>query len=311
MSSYSEIRSLTGSDIQEFSKGLNLRSKEEIFQPDFDINSGSGDKMSITIPTDTSISPDGSLSSINPAENGSRVPHTHVERHAGHGPIVRDMIIGFADGLTVPFALTAGLSSLGSSNLVIISGLAELCAGSISMGLGAWAAAIGEKEHYNAEEKREYEEVANEPDEETEEIYEIMGRYGVSREAAGPMVEALKQNPDQWVSFMMDNELKLEKPETSRAWISAITMGFSYFFGGFIPLTPYIGLKDVHKALFTSVGITVFILLVFGYLKTRYFVKSEKAALKGALQMVVVGALAAGTSYGIVRAINHARPVQF
>lgn len=177
--------------------------------------------------------------------------HAASERHSEFGAVVRDAIIGFADGMTVPFALTAGLSSLGSSKLVIVGGLAELFSGSISMGLGAYLAAVTDRDHYKSEEAREREEVFTKPAAEKEEVHEILADYGISREASQAVVDCLAQNIDQWIrvstrlvfisiarrvshidaQFMMDFELRLEKPNVSRAWISAATMGFSYFIG--------------------------------------------------------------------------------
>lgn len=156
---------------------------------------------------------------------------SHTENHTGHGEFVRDAIIGFADGLTVPFALTAGLSSLGSSKLVIIGGLAELFAGAISMGLGAYLAAVTEKKHYEVEEQRERREVKDSPQAEEDEIYEIFEQYGITRKEARGVVDGLKANEDMWVRFMMDFELKLEKPATNKAWIEGLVMGLAYFLG--------------------------------------------------------------------------------
>jgi len=178
---------------------------------------------------------------------------SHTEHHTRHGELVRDSIIGFADGLTVPFALTAGLSAIGSSKLVILGGLAELfagmkgskrssalssqltcpdcTAGSISMGLGAYLAAVTEKKHYEVEEERERREVKECPRAEEEEIYEIFDKYGISQSQSKGVVEGLKQNEDMWIRFMMDFELNLEKPASNGAWIEGLVMGVSYFFG--------------------------------------------------------------------------------
>jgi len=233
----------------------------------------------------------------------------HDEHHGDYGDVIRDIIIGFADGLTVPFALTAGLSSLGSAKLVIIGGLAELFSGAISMGLGAYLAAVTERDHYLSEEKREQEEVQTKPEAEKEEIYEIMDGYGVDRKATKPLVEALASDTVQWVKFMMDFELKLAKPNVSRAWISAATMGLAYFIGGLIPMIPYFAMKDVTHALFISIGITVVILLLFGYIKNYFTVGTKRAGAYGAIQTLFIGVLAAATSYAIVRAIDSKQPV--
>ena len=174
--------------------------------------------------------------------------HHDAENHSNAADIIRDIIIGFADGLTVPFALTAGLSSLGSSKLVITGGLAELFSGAISMGLGAYLAAVTERDRYLMEEKREREEVATKPEAEKQEIYDVLAPYGIGKDASKAVVDDLVKNEDNWVrvsseylnlvcvsltsiKFMMNFELKLEKPNVSRAWISAGTMGLSYFLG--------------------------------------------------------------------------------
>lgn len=131
---------------------------------------------------------------------------SHKERHTGHSVFVRDSIIGFADGLTVPFALTAGLSALGESKIAFLGGLAELFAGSISMGLGAWLAAVTERKHYEVEERREWKEVKECPQAEQEEIYEVFDRYGISRQASTGIVDSLKVNEDMWVKVSLLNE---------------------------------------------------------------------------------------------------------
>lgn len=243
-------------------------------------------------------------SSITRVSSTTSFGTAHSESHADHNDMLRDIIIGFADGLTVPFALTAGLSSLGDTRLVVMGGLAELFSGAISMGLGAYLAAKTEREHYNSEERRERDEVANMPDEERQEIYDIMARYHISYDAATPLVTELCKNPEMWVQFMMDFELRLEKPHTSRAWASALTMGMSYFIGGLIPMIPYFFMETAMQALAASVIITAVILLVFGYIKTVITVHSRLAGCWGAVETLVIGALAAGAAYGIVRFLD-------
>ncbi|KUJ13527.1 DUF125-domain-containing protein [Mollisia scopiformis] len=233
----------------------------------------------------------------------------HEEHHSSNDEIVRDIIIGFADGLTVPFALTAGLSSLGSNKLVIIGGLAELFSGAISMGLGGYLASVTEGDHYDAEEKREYEEVETLPGAEKEEIYKIMRVYGLEDEVIKPMVDAFELNKEMWVKFMMRFELELKKPDPSRAWISAGSLSVSYFLGGLIPMIPYFAMHDITHALFVSIGITVVMLLVFGFVKNMYTVGTKKSGAWGAIQTLIVGVLAAATSYGIVRALDSRNPV--
>ncbi|KAH8205141.1 hypothetical protein TruAng_000706 [Truncatella angustata] len=234
--------------------------------------------------------------------------------------MIRDIIIGFADGLTVPFALTAGLSSLGSTKLVVMGGLAELFSGCISMGLGAYLAASTEAESY-AHRRDEFLGAYSSDEErrkcKKERVYGVLTeRYQISREAARPLVEELVANDccqpskekdsvsSPWVRFVMDTELKLEAPDVNRAWISALTMGLSYFIGGLIPMIPYFLMEKATEALIISIAITVVILLVFGYIKNWVMIRNKRAGLRGALQTLVIGALAAGTSYVIVRALD-------
>lgn len=236
------------------------------------------------------------------AANGTE--HTENHNNNSYSDVLRDVIIGFADGLTVPFALTAGLSSLGSTRLVVMGGLAELFSGMISMGLGAYLAAATEAQHYAAEHARECWEVEHVPDVERTEVFDILARYGVSRAAAAPVVRELCADKEQWVRFMMDLELRLAEPDKGRAWISAATMGLSYFVGGLVPMIPYFVMDVARDALFVSIGITVVILLGFGYVKSYVTIRTRKAGLWGAMQTLVIGALAAGTSYAIVRLLD-------
>ncbi|KAK3317492.1 VIT family-domain-containing protein [Cercophora scortea] len=229
----------------------------------------------------------------------------HIEKHtSNHDAVLRDLIIGFSDGLTVPFALTAGLSSLGSTKLVIMGGLAELFSGMISMGLGAYLAGVTERQHWEAEHAREVWEVDNVPDMERSEIYDILAGYGVSRDAATPMVRELCADKKRWVDFMMDFELRLPEPDVSRAWISALTMGLSYFVGGLVPMIPYFVMKTAMQALAVSVAITAVILVVFGFMKNWVTIRTRRAGLWGALETLCIGAAAAGTSYLIVRLLD-------
>ncbi|KAK0712541.1 VIT family-domain-containing protein [Lasiosphaeria miniovina] len=244
---------------------------------------------------------------INRVSSSTHLPAAaaHVERHSGgYDAVLRDVILGFSDGLTVPFALTAGLSSLGSTRIVIMGGLAELFSGMISMGLGAYLAGVSERQHWEAEHARECWEVDHVPDEERSEIYDILARYGVTRAAAEPMVSQLCADKTTWVNFMMDFELSLPEPDVSRAWVSAATMGLSYFVGGLIPMLPYFFMDQASQALLVSVAITVVILLLFGYAKNWLTIRTKKAGVWGALQTLVIGALAAGTSYAIVRLLD-------
>lgn len=208
------------------------------------------------------------------SQHQHRDTQPHAEQHANNNnDLIRDITIGFADGLTVPFALTAGLSSLGSTKLVVIGGLAELFSGMISMGLGAYLAAATERQHWEAEYARECWEVDHCPDREREEIYEVLDKYGISREGARGVVDELcvsstSKGKERWVQFMMDFELQLPEPDTTAAWKSAVTMGLSYFIGGLVPMIPYFVMDSAQLALFVSIAITVVILLAFGYVKS-------------------------------------------
>ena len=183
-------------------------------------------------------------------------PH-HVERHFTGGEKVRDVVIGMSDGLTVPFALAAGLTgAIAASRLVVVAGLAEIAAGSIAMGLGGYLAARSDAEHYANERIREQTEVREKPTVEADEITEIFEAYGVKPQESATLVEALKQHPEAWVDFMMRFELGLEKPEPKRALQSAVTIAASYVVGGLIPLAPYMLIRDAHTALWFSIAVT-------------------------------------------------------
>src|SRR6201996_2534955 len=188
---------------------------------------------------------------INPVETPAppASPH-HIEGHFGSTALVRDVVIGMADGLTVPFALAAGLSgAVNSSHVVVLAGLAEIAAGSIAMGLGGFLAAQGDAQHYSSERLREEREIVERTRDEEEEIYEIFEQYGVERVESRPVLEALKRKPQAWVDFMMRFELGLEEPQQNRATRSAITIAFSYIVGGLVPLAPYIVTSSMQQAL--------------------------------------------------------------
>ncbi|GAA5806785.1 hypothetical protein MFLAVUS_000133 [Mucor flavus] len=225
-------------------------------------------------------------------------PYQHLEQHFESAEIVRDAIIGLSDGLTVPFALAAGLSSLGSSKLVIYGGAAELVSGAISMGLGGYLAARSEIDHYRTERQREEREVEECPQDEEDEIVEILEPYGLDRDTIQPLIEKLKSDPQKFVDFMMKFELNLEMPDPNRSWISALTIGLSYFIGGLIPLLPYYFFENARYALYISGAVTLLTLLIFGYIKSRLV--NPNGAVWGAIQTMLIGAVAAGASYGIV-----------
>jgi VIT1/CCC1 family predicted Fe2+/Mn2+ transporter len=226
----------------------------------------------------------------------------HVERHFTSGDTVRDIVIGMSDGLTVPFALAAGLSAaVEGTSVVITAGLAEIAAGSIAMGLGGYLAARSDAEHYASERRREQAEVHDIPAAETKEVTDVLGSYGVSAEAAAPVVRALQERPEAWIDFMMRFELGLEKPDPKRALISAVTIAGAYIAGGLIPLAPYFIFAAATRALAMSVGFTLLALFMFGYVKGHF---TGARPLRSALQTVLVGGLAAAAAFGIAHAIS-------
>ncbi len=231
------------------------------------------------------------------------MPQTpHVERHFTAGAVVRDIVIGMADGLTVPFALAAGLSgAVESTRIIVIAGLAEIAAGAIAMGLGGYLAAKSDAEHYASERTREQREVVEIPQEETREITEIFRTYGISPEESRPAVEALRRRPKAWVDFMMRFELGLEPPDPGRALRSAMTIGLAYVAGGLIPLAPYVAMGTASRALILSMILTLVALTVFGYVKGRF---TGAEPIRSALQTMLIGGLAAAAAFGIARAIS-------
>jgi VIT1/CCC1 family predicted Fe2+/Mn2+ transporter len=237
------------------------------------------------------------------------MPQTpHVERHFTAGETVRDIVIGMSDGLTVPFALAAGLTGLATatSGIIVTAGLAEIAAGSIAMGLGGYLAAKSDAEHYAKEREREKREVVEIPEEEMREVAEVFHSYGLTKAESGPIVEALAKHPKKWVDFMMRFELGLEKPDPKRALASALTIAASYMAGGLIPLAPYIVtayLKQANlaTALLFSVGTTLLALLVFGFVKGHY---TGTRPARSALQTALIGSVAAGAAFLIARAIS-------
>lgn len=231
------------------------------------------------------------------------MPHTpHIERHFTASEIVRDTVIGMADGLTVPFALAAGLSgATESADLIVTAGLAEIAAGSIAMGLGGYLAAKSEAEHYLAEQRREHQEVLDKPRVEMEEVADIFRGYGMSEDHIKPVVEAMRERPKQWVDFMMRFELGLEKPDPRRARVSAAVIGGAYVLGGIIPLSPYMLIDTTRMALYISSGMTLAALAIFGYIKGRY---TGAKPFKSAFQTTLTGGLAAAAAFGIATAIG-------
>ena len=231
------------------------------------------------------------------------MPQTpHIERHFTASNIVRDIVLGMADGLTVPFALAAGLTGAAQANTIVVTaGLAEIAAGSIAMGLGGYLAAKSDAEHYAAEKKREEDEVIEKPREEMAEVADIFRDYGLSDEEITPVVEAMRNRPKQWVDFMMRFELGLEKPDPKRARVSAAVIASAYVAGGLVPLAPYMILDSIQTALYISIGFTLVALAIFGWVKGHF---TGARPLKSALQTTLVGGLAATAAFVIARAIG-------
>jgi len=236
------------------------------------------------------------------------MPQTrHIERHFTAGQTVRDVVIGMADGLTVPFALAAGLTgAIDSANIIVTAGLAEIAAGSIAMGLGGYLAAKSDAEHYAKEREREKREVIEIPEEEKREVAQVLQSYGLTHEESEPIVEALAKHPKKWVDFMMRFELGLEKPDPKRALASALTIAGAYVGGGLIPLAPYLVAVyvtpvTVATSLMFSVVLTLLALLVFGFIKGRF---TGTRPGRSALQTALIGSVAAGAAFLIARALS-------
>ncbi|EQD41588.1 membrane protein containing DUF125, transmembrane [mine drainage metagenome] len=226
----------------------------------------------------------------------------HREKHFNASDRVRDLVIGMADGLTVPFALAAGLTGAVAANrLIVTAGVAEIAAGAIAMGLGGYLAARGDAEHYASERQREQREVRDLAEHEEGEVVEIFERYGLTRADCQPILSAFHRDHDAWVDFMMRYELGLEQPRPGRALQSALTIGGAYVVGGLVPLLPYMLMTSVERALAVSVVATLGALAVFGALKGRYI---GTGALRGALQTVVVGGLASTAAFLVARWIG-------
>ncbi|GAC1330001.1 MAG: VIT1/CCC1 transporter family protein [Collimonas sp.] len=228
--------------------------------------------------------------------------HPHTEHHFEASDTVRDIVIGMADGLTVPFALAAGISGVAVGiDIVVTAGVAEIAAGSIAMGLGGYLAGRTERQHYYAEREREEQEILNVPHRERKEVIDIMAQYGVTKQECEPMLAGLERNPIAWRDFMMRFELGLEEPRPAAARKSAMTIALSYLVGGLIPLAPYMLMTSIPRALAASTAVTLLALFIFGYLKGSV---TGTGALNSALQTLMVGGLAAAAAFGIARLIS-------
>jgi vacuolar iron transporter family protein len=226
----------------------------------------------------------------------------HIERHFQASATVRDIVIGMSDGLTVPFALAAGLSgTVAETGIVVIAGLAEIAAGSIAMGLGGYLAARTDQDHYHSEVQREVRETYEMPEEEEEEVARVFREYGLAPEDVSRIVTAIASDRDRWVDFMMRFELGLEPPEPGRARRSAFTIAMSYIVGGLVPLSPYMFVPQVLTALEISAVVTLIALFFFGFFKGRF---TGINPIRGGLQTVLIGGLASAAAFAIARAIR-------
>jgi VIT1/CCC1 family predicted Fe2+/Mn2+ transporter len=226
----------------------------------------------------------------------------HIEKHFKASDTVRDIVIGMSDGLTVPFALAAGLSgTVTRSNIVVIAGLAEIAAGSIAMGLGGYLAARTDSDHYHSEVERELRETYEMPEEEEEEVARVFREYGLEPKDVDRIVTAIASDRDRWVDFMMRFELGLEPPDPKRARRSAFTIAASYIAGGLVPLSPYMIIHTVRSSLEVSVAVTLVALFFFGYFKGRF---TGIHPLRGGLQTVVIGGLASAAAFALARLIS-------
>jgi VIT1/CCC1 family predicted Fe2+/Mn2+ transporter len=230
----------------------------------------------------------------------TNIPHLpHVEQHFTSSETVRDIVIGMSDGLTVPFALAAGLAGIAdSTGIIVTAGLAEVAAGAIAMGLGGYLAALTDAEHYKSEKTREELEVEEVPEKEAAEVAEVLEKYGLDQATAGLVVHAIRKDKKAWVDFMMRFELGLEEPDPGRARKSALTIALSYVAGGVVPLSPYFFINQVYTALYVSVLVTLLALFVFGYIKGRF---TTPHPLRSAWQTVLVGGIAATAAFFIAR----------
>jgi len=228
---------------------------------------------------------------------------THKEEHLGSSDFITDIVIGMSDGLTVPFALAAGLSGAVQHNsIVITAGIAEIVAGSIAMGLGGYLAGKTEQDHFQAELKREYDEIEDIPEDEKKEVRLIFAQYGLNESAQNTLDDELAKNKDNWVNFMMKYELGLEKPNVNRARNSAATIGLSYIAGGLIPLSGYFFTRTPYQGLIVSAILTVVCLFVFGYFKSKV---TGQPVIKGAVKVTLIGITAATAAFMVAKLFNN------
>ncbi|HEU0063851.1 MAG TPA: VIT1/CCC1 transporter family protein [Flavisolibacter sp.] len=230
--------------------------------------------------------------------------HLHHEEHLTSSELITDIVIGMSDGLTVPFALAAGLSgAVASTSIIVIAGIAEICAGSIAMGLGGYLAGKTEQDHYNSEFKREHYEVDHLRHMEIKETKEFFANIGLSEEVQNKATEEIAKDKNKWVEFMMKYELGLEKPDPKRARKSAFNIGISYIVGGLVPLSPYFFTSQPIEGLRFSVIVTLFCLFVFGWFKSKI---TGISPIWGALRVTLIGAMAAAAAFGVAKIFQNA-----
>ena len=230
------------------------------------------------------------------------MPQTeHIEQHFTASESVRDVVIGMSDGLTVPFALAAGLSgAVTATRIVVTAGFAEIAAGAIAMGLGGYLAAKSDAEHYASEQSREQREIIDRTQDEVAEVEAIFATYGLEAAEIAPIIQAFRNRPKAWVDFMMRYELGLEKPDPGRAMKSALTIGGAYIAGGLIPLAPYLFVSSVQAGLTISVLVTMAALATFGFIKGHF---TGAGPLRSGFQTLLIGGLAAAAAFTIARLI--------
>jgi VIT1/CCC1 family predicted Fe2+/Mn2+ transporter len=227
----------------------------------------------------------------------------HTEHHAVLGPVVREAILGLSDGITVPFAIAAGLVSASTDATIIIAAvLSEIVAGSISMGLGEYLAMNTEAEHYARERKREESETENKPEVEKQEVADIFQKFGLSEEESERVTASLSTRKKDWVDFMMRFELGLLEPDKRQALKGGVTIALAYALGGLIPLSPYIFLShDVALAFKVSIAVTVCTFVIFGYIRGRLVASNP---WKGVFQTVLIGSIAATAAFLIAKLVS-------
>jgi VIT1/CCC1 family predicted Fe2+/Mn2+ transporter len=231
--------------------------------------------------------------------------HLHLEEHLQSSDLLTDIVIGMSDGLTVPFALAAGLSGAvqGNVSLIWIAGIAEIAAGSIAMGLGGYLAGKTEQDHYNSELKKEYWELTHKREVEIDEVRRVFIEWGLSAATAEEATMEIIKDDDRWVEFMMKHELGLQKPDPKRAKKSAFNIGTSYIVGGMVPLVPYFFVENAIDGLKVSAIITLICLYIFGFFKSKI---TGINPWLGGLKVMMIGAVAAGAAFTIAKLIEAA-----